>query len=184
MVEKRKKNQYNFQIQTEIDIALCGVFVYVWRISQPNGFFNRFDSEFGSGCQQARLWTNINRKTGRLMLCSLCLLSHCSKSVYSKSLDIPDASTKCSKEERYSLALFTSSCSVSHSPTQGDVHGRRKMQRCFLLKEYFFCLNGDYICSMWRLHKSILICYNPCEKEGGSNSFRMTVPKVWLNSFN
>ncbi|TMS05278.1 Serine/threonine-protein kinase BRSK2 [Larimichthys crocea] len=39
-----------------------------------------------------------------------------SKSVYSKSLDIPDASTKCSKEERYSLALFTSSCSVSHSP--------------------------------------------------------------------
>lgn len=58
---KEKKNQYNFQIQTEIDIALCGVFVYVWRISQPDGFFNRFDSEFGSGCQQARLWTNINR---------------------------------------------------------------------------------------------------------------------------
>lgn len=32
---------------------------------------------------------------------SLCLLSHRSKSVYSKSLDIPDARIKCSKEERY-----------------------------------------------------------------------------------
>ena len=44
----------------------------------------------------------------RLILCSLCLLSHCSKSVYSKSLDIPDARTKCSKEERYSRATHSS----------------------------------------------------------------------------
>lgn len=47
----------------------------------------------------------------RLTLCRLCLLSRCSKSVYSKSLDIPDARTKRSKEERYSLPLFPSSCS-------------------------------------------------------------------------
>lgn len=95
---------------------------------------SRSDSESGCGCRRATLWmTNTNR----LMLCSLCLLSHCSKSVYSKSLDIPDASTKCSKEERYSPALFTSSCSVSHPPCKGYVHSRRKMQRCFQLKDYF-----------------------------------------------
>lgn len=60
-----------------------------------------------------------NKHKQTVMLCSLCLLSHCSKSVYSKSLDIPDASRKRSKEERYSLAVITCACSMSCFPVPG-----------------------------------------------------------------
>lgn len=68
----------------------------------------------GGWCRSAALGSSASLQicvNTRLTLCRLCLLSRCSKSVYSKSLDIPDARTKRSKEERYSLPLFPSSCS-------------------------------------------------------------------------
>lgn len=86
-------------------------FVLVWRRSQPGG--NRV------GWTASIPW--------KMTLCSLSLLSHCSKSVYSKSLDIPGASTKRGKEERYSFP---------HRHFLLKAHGKWKMQRCFELKEY------------------------------------------------
>lgn len=66
-----------------------------------------------------------------LTLCRLSLPSHCSKSVYSKSLDIPEARTKRSKEERYSLPLSPSSSPPSRGSERcsGAFCPKPKVQR-------------------------------------------------------
>lgn len=117
-------------------------------------------------CQQDTMWKKKKIYKQRLTLCSLCLLSHCSKSVYSKSLDIPDASTKCSKEERYSLVTHSPCFHLLSAPCLHP-HARRrpwqdvKMQRSFAVALFLHC---DDMCSKRQPHRSVLIHCNSSDK--------------------
>lgn len=89
MEEENKVTQFLTE-EIEAEVCVC------WKDLTVQLCFSWSDSEFGS---------SVGQHKQRLTLCLLCLLSHRSKSVYSKSLDIPDGMSKGSKEERYPFAL-------------------------------------------------------------------------------
>lgn len=98
----RRKNSLYKVVSVEMSIALCDCVLWVEDL-QPSCVWDALTASLAV----VSAGYLVDKHKHRLTLCSLCLLSHCSKSVFSKSLDIPDGSTKCSKE-RYSLVYHFS----------------------------------------------------------------------------
>lgn len=177
-----KERAATFKMNMEVDISLWGVCFCV-RVEDvaAQWHLSRSDSESGSGCRRARLWTtNTHRdwRSARFVSC-LTVVNQCTVKAWIFLMPVQNAAKKKGIHLPFSPPL-----ALCLTPPVPGGRPQQEKDAAVLSVERLLCLNGDYICCMWWLHKSILICYNSSEKRKKLVPTESTVLGSKLQKFN
>lgn len=156
MEVKRESSNKNttLVIIKAVHITSLWVFALVWKMLQLSGIWAGLTVSLAAGVSVRHCgWQTQTDWCSAHFVSCLTVVNQCTVKAWIFPMPVQNAAKKKGIHLPFSPPLALCLALLA----RGDVHSRRKMQRCFQLKDYFFFFNGDYICCMWWLHQSILI---------------------------